>query len=218
MKGSTAQTSLKTNENDNATWLFIRPSPYFHNSEPWWSALFSMLILFLARDPNRPKIPLSRCVGAPNERFLDAKEYLDCDDIQFDELLVDARLSQKLFEGALWPNEFRDLRPDITIHQPRKKRLVLIENKTVGAQLGEQLDRYHDLKKRLTQDGWSAEFLLLISIGYEIRREWKAIEETDTKLILWEDVLRVLDTIEVFRSLFGSPLLPYYEKLKKAPQ
>ncbi|MGB6877081.1 MAG: PD-(D/E)XK nuclease family protein [Candidatus Acidiferrales bacterium] len=204
---------VQAGPNDNATWLFIQPSPCFHNSEPWWSALFSMLVLHLAHHGNDYRIPISRCIGAPNERFLETGAHLDCNDIKFDELLVDAKLSQRLFSEIDWPDKFRDIRPDILIHQPRIKRVVLIENKTVGAELGDQLDRYHELEACLTEHGWSAEFLLLISLGYEIRREWRAIENSETRLILWEDILKVMDSIEFFRSVFDVPLRSYYEKL-----
>jgi hypothetical protein len=206
MSGAHAQPDA----NDNATWLFIKPSPYFHNSEPWWSALFSILVLHLARGKDNFKIPLKKCVGSPKESFNSLGEYLDCSDVKFEEVLVDAKLNQRLFPDL--PNEFRDIRPDIMIHRPKLKRIALIENKTVGADLGEQLDRYHEVKAHLSKEGWSVEFFLLISSGYEIRREWGAIEKTETKLILWEDVLRIMDSIEFFRSTIGVSLKPYYEK------
>jgi hypothetical protein len=173
------------------------------------------LLLHLAQGRNGSKIPLSKCVGSPDERFVDIGEHLDCSEIKFDEVLVDVKLNERLFSGIEWPNEFRDIRPDITIHRPQLKRTTLIENKTVGANLEDQLDRYHQVKRHLNKEGWSAEFLLLISFGYEIRREWKAIEESETKLVLWEDVLHVMDSIEFFRSIIGSSLKPYYERLVK---
>ncbi|MFZ0465540.1 MAG: hypothetical protein WBE20_10975 [Candidatus Acidiferrales bacterium] len=206
MSGAHAQPDA----NDNATWLFIKPSPYFHNSEPWWSALFSILLLHLARGEDNFKIPLKKCVGSPEESFNSLGEYFDCSDVKFEEVLVDAKLNPKTFPDL--PSEFRDIRPDIMIHRPKLKRIALIENKTVGADLGEQLDRYHEVKAHLSKEGWSAEFFLLISSGYEIRREWRAVEKTETKLILWEDVLRIMDSIEFFRSIIGVSLKPYYEK------
>lgn len=212
MSGAYAQPGTNDNASDNATWLFIQPSPYFHNSEPWWSALFSILVLHLARRENPPKIPLRKCVGSPKESFNFLGEYLDCSDAKFDEVLVDAKLTQELFSGIDWPDEFRDIRPDIMIHRPKLGRITLIENKTVGANLGEQLDRYHEVKEHLSKEGWSVEFFLLISSGYETRKEWRAVEKTETKLILWEDVLRIMDSIEFFRSIIGAPLKSYYEK------
>lgn len=211
MSGASAQPGRNDNASDNATWLFIRPSPYFHNSESWWSALFSILVLHLARADN-PKIPLRKCVGSPKESFNFLGEYLDCSDVKFDEVLVDAKLTQRLFPGIAWPNEFRDTRPDIMIHRPKLKRITLIENKTVGANLGEQLDRYYEVKEHLSKEGWSVEFFLLISSGYENRREWRAVEKTETKLILWEDVLRIMDSTDFFRPIIGASLEPYYKK------
>jgi hypothetical protein len=216
MSRTDPQLDVNSNPNDNATWLFVKPSPNFHNSEPWWSALFSVLVLHLAHGGANPRIPLRKCVGSPNEKFCTLEESLDCSHIKFDELLVDAKLNQKLFPGIDWPSEFRDIRPDIMIHQPGNKLMKLIENKTVGADLGDQLERYHDVKGYLNKQGWSADFFLLISAGYEIRREWRNVEETGTKLILWEDILRIMDSIDFFRSLFGAPLKPFYEMLPKA--
>jgi len=69
MSEAYAQPAANDGAGDNATWLFIQPSPYFHNSEPWWSALFSILVLHLARGGNNLKIPLRKCVGSPNETF-----------------------------------------------------------------------------------------------------------------------------------------------------
>src|ERR1700680_382593 len=202
MSGTGAQPDLNSKPNDNATWLFEKPSRSFRNSEPWWSALFSILVLHLARGSANPRIPLRKYVGSPDEGFPSLEEPLDCSNIKFDELLVDARLNQTLFPGIDWPIAFKDIKPDIMIHQHDAKRTVLIENKTIGHHLGRQLDRYHAVRKYLESKGWKAEFLLLISFGYETKREWRAVETTETKLILWEDVLRIMDSIEFFRSLF----------------
>jgi|SRR5579864_4774320 len=213
MSGASAQPSAKSSAEDNATYLFIQPSRDFHNSESWWSALFSILVLHLAQGGNTSKIPLCKYVGSLGEGFIDLGEYLDCSDTKFDEVLVDAKLNNELFGIDEWPNEFSGIRPDVLFHRPKLKRTTLIENKTVGANLDRQLDRYHKIKRYLDKNGWSAEFLLLISLGYETERVWKAVEESETKLILWEDVLRVMDSIEFFRSILPSPMKPYYEKL-----
>jgi hypothetical protein len=71
-----------------------------------------------------------------------------------------------------------------------------IENKTLGAAVGKQLQLYLDVKDYLTGQGWEAQIHLLISVGYETEREWKMIEQNSVPLILWEDVLSVIDQIE----------------------
>ena len=76
-----------------------------------------------------------------------------------------------------------------------------------------EIQLYLDMKDYLTRQGWEAQIHLLISLGYETAREWKMIEQKKVPLILWEDVLSVIDQIECFRNLFVDVHLGDYYKI-----
>ncbi len=192
-------------KNDNATYLFEYPSEHYWNSEQWWSAAFSMLLLYQSAVKDFTGIPLRRCV---KQRFPFADETLECKNLKYSEVLVDVKLSRHLF--PIWDSRFDGLRPDILIYRKEARLVTLIENKTIRASLGDQLSRYRDIRDFLRREGWSAAFYPLISHGYETTREWKSIEDLDLKLILWEDVLRLMDGIPFFKSLFDVELSQFY--------
>jgi hypothetical protein len=194
----------------NATDLFGHPDPMLHNSESWWSTIFSLLVLYLAKHPESPSLPIKECKLGPKWSY-DPIGAVDCVGLTFRDVLVEPKLTEKLISST-WPTAFLNLRPDIVLWQSERKKVLFIENKTLGAAVGKQLQLYLDVKDYLTGQGWEAEIHLLISLGYETEREWKMIEQNSVPLILWEDVLSVIDQIECFRNLFVDVRLgDYYE-------
>lgn len=203
---------------DNATWLFQEPDRRFHNSESWWSSLFGLLLLYLAKRPGNGEIPLRRYVSKPKWKYV-RDGSLDYHELEFKDILVEPKLSGEVFGGIKWPKEFVDLKPDILVLRPKPRMAVLIENKTIGARFGKQLERYIEIRHHLKASGWSVEFLPLLSVGFEAQYEWENLEKHHLRLILWEDVLRLLDTIELFRAFFaGVELRTYYSApLRESP-
>lgn len=198
------------NEQLNATHLFRYPEAKTHNSESWWSALFSMLVLYLSSHPDVPRLPLKKCKGGRNWYFEQVGS-LDCGGLRHQNVLVDQKLTGDLLGMPSWPEALEGLRPDVLFFCPSRKKAVLIENKTFGTELGDQFGRYLKACEELKKHAWDARTFLLISAGYENEADWKTIEDQGITLILWEDVLRTIDWIESFRSLFDLDLRRFYD-------
>ncbi len=211
-----------------ADWLFEGKDPSgnrtrsWQNSEHWWTALFSLLLLHLAKNNMSNKIPVRKLKKFDENKdclFFEPAVPLDLAGLKFSTLAVEAGLSQKvapdMFQVSNWPKGLSRMEPDITICEPEKKQAIFIENKTVRAQVGRLID-YLGLGKRLEKDGWKIETIVLISLGNSKSQIWKTIEDRNEELhvILWEDVLRIIDEIEEFRSFFDVSLAPYYQQVK----
>lgn len=195
---------------DNATWLFEYPPKDLHNSEQWWSSLFSMFVLHLGAQSKPEPIAVYQCNGEKDWRFTLARDRsLDCTGLKYDEVFVEQKLHKDIFELRAWPDELGGVSPDILIVRRPRKTAILIENKTIRATFNGQIERYLRIVNHLCEQGWSARFLPLISCGYEVERERRLLQDLD--VILWEDVLRRMDKMEHFRALFDHPLRTYYE-------
>lgn len=194
-------------EKDNATWFFRDA----RKSESWWSCFFSLAVLSLAKVPDNHKIPLRRYVSKPKWEY-PVIRVIDCQKFSFGSVLVEQKLKPEDFNipKSEWPNTFPE--PDVVLIDRDEKRVQIIENKTIGASLRTQLKRYKDLEKYLRANAWRAEVVLLLSVGYEERHEWKYIDEQKFSVILWEDVLRMIDQIPQLRSFFiGEELKQFYQ-------
>ncbi|MBI3484895.1 MAG: hypothetical protein HY012_07055 [Acidobacteria bacterium] len=204
----------------NATHLFLRPGKRVHNSEQWWTAFFGMLVLYLAKHPHDPRIPIKEYRSGARWHYL-RTGLLNCAGLSYSDVLMEAKPDQ-VFGEINWNTKFLKLKPDITILRQQEKRVILIENKTVGTHIGDQLKLYVQLARILgSRPGWTCDVIFLVSLGYQDyqdERDWKALEIAGTKLILWEDVLRIVGRIDCFRELFDVPdLRPYYETPQQAP-
>lgn len=194
----------------NATHLFGHPNRDFHNSECWWTALFSMLVLYLAKHPDAGEIPIMQYRSTPSWGYERMGVFV-CPGLKFSNVLVEAKLRGSLFQVSSWPQHFLDLKSDVTIYERNETKVIFIENKTIGAGFGDQLDSRLALVRYLRGLGWDAELLLLVSIGYERNAEWQPIERSGVRLLLWEDILQLVERINNFRDLFDLPLAPYYK-------
>ncbi len=153
----------------NATYLFELPARSYRSSESWWTALFSMFVLHLANDADGRTIPLKRYQRAAQYwQYVPAIEpqlkELPCRGLTLANVLMEARLTDAVF-GTPWPQQFVDLRPDLTILRSVERQVILIENKTIGASIGAQLDTYVAAVDYLRQQGWDAHAVLLIKSG-----------------------------------------------------
>ncbi len=204
------------NELLKATYLFERPTRTCHNSESWWTALFSIVLLHLAKHPKSGEIITKEYRRGPVWAYCEAGG-LDLLELSFSEVFVEPKLTAELFQGLRWPKDFWNLVPDIVISRPKRRRTIFIENKTTGANIRKrQLKDYLGAIEYLKHNDWNAELVYLMSIGYQPDREWNLIEENRVRVILWEDVLRVIDGVECFRSLFDVELPPFDETPRRA--
>jgi hypothetical protein len=170
----------------NATYLFELPARRYHSSESWWTAFFSMLILYRSRQEPQWSLPayVSRA-GCPLEKGTFAPGRLGLAN-----LIVEAPLSENPFSLTSWPNEFLQLKPDVCILRREERHVVFVEVKTIGASVARNHSRYLKICEHLRQSGWSAELYYLLSHGHECVGDWPLIENDGVRVILWEDVLR----------------------------
>ena len=190
----------------NATWLFARPAPNFHNAEPWWTAWFSMLLLWGAVQGRPQMFPW--CTTDAEGNLIPAGT-VSFAGARYDTLVADARLRGEPFGIAEWPNDFLDLRPDLTFIRPGAARqVVFVETKTIGASVKGNVGRYAELVAWLEGQGWTAELYYLMSAGHEALNDWKLLAEAGARILRWEDVFEAAAETP-FGALFGEPLANY---------
>lgn len=202
---------------ENATYLFEGECRNVRHSESFWTSLFVLLVLYISKSKLNFKIPLYRFVVNHNNNPWGFQEdgELQTDGLAFKDIFVEPKLANLL------PNEaaVQGYRPDIAIFYRNDKRLVIIEDKTIGAKLGNEIDNYKTLADKLGKKlEYETEVLLLISVGEENNGDWKKIENTQgIKLILWESILQILNNPALpFQRLFDEDLKPYAEILETA--
>ena len=169
----------------NATDLFVLPKRSFHNSESWWTAFFSMWLLYESSSSN-PR-PLRVCNHGDDQRFAWTGE-LDITGLTAANLISEGPLSREVFGLLEWPNSYRGLRPDVTILRPERRMVAFIEVKTVGASVSGNVLLYEEVATHLRNLGWAADVFYLLSCGYE--GNWRTVTEYKLRLILWESILQ----------------------------
>ncbi len=191
---------------DNATWLFIRPSVDFHNAELWWTSLFTIFAFSEVQSKGKFSLP-AHAVNEAGE--LSRAKVIDMSMMTYQNTVVDGRLRKDVFGLSEWPNQFLDLKPDITIIPSKNERTVLfIEVKTVGTSVKRNALLYQALRDYMRGLGWSAELIYLMSKGHEEPSDWAVLRNTDALVFTWEDVfLQAQGT--TFENLLGEPLHSY---------
>jgi len=172
----------------NATYLFELPFRGFHNSESWWTAFFSMLVLFLAHEDAEASIPL---YAYNAENAIHRTGSFDFNGYTYSKTVIEGALRGDVFAFDIWPNEFLNLKPDITFWIPEKKKVVFVEVKTIGASIQGNASTYVALRDHMRKEGWDAHLYYLLSHGHEATNDWPVIEKSSIPFILWEDVLKL---------------------------
>lgn len=191
----------------DATWLFERPG---RKSEQWWTSLASMLLIFLARHDSSASIPLWRYEATKTKWKYERCGVFGVGDAAFSTVMVEQSLAARAFPGVPpWPTT-PNLNPDILIYRPDVKRVRIIENKTERARVG-RLAPYAEAAKHLRDHGWDAILYVLISPAHPDNLIWSVVQQYALEILFWEDLLRLCDQIECFRSLFDEDLKQYYE-------
>lgn len=194
-------------EGNDATWLFER----YKRSEQWWTSLASMLFIHLAVNGNSLPIPIWRFeTNQDGWHYYRTPDVLTLADIRPSEVMVEATLKKDLFPDLQsWPTELVTT-PDIILYWKKSRRLIIIENKTERAQVG-SISKYWKAAKYLKTHGWETDLLLLISCGHPSNSIWNVVATYQVDLLLWEDLLKVADSMDWSRSLFDEDLKRYYE-------
>jgi hypothetical protein len=193
----------------NATYLFIEPSREFRNAESWWTALFSMTLLWETAQGRAFALPW---YTADSEGNLSLSGEVRFDGATYSKVVVGGRLRGKEFGIENWPGQFFDLRPDVVIFDGNgKKNVKFVEVKTVGASVAGNILTYSGLAGFLRAEGWEAEVYYLLSVGHEAdKTDWPKLHEHESRVIKWEDSLRHIAATP-FSELFEFDLLDYCE-------
>jgi hypothetical protein len=208
----------------DATWLFHKrdlSSPHHvkfpkgQHSESWWTALFSLFLLHENVSKMYPEIPLRRPQGGESDQTYPQVGALDYKGLTFSSFLTERQLNEgvakSFFHIRTWPLEFKGLAVDLAIMLSADRGVVLIENKTVGTGDG-SLHAYAEVVQYLNDNERKAELHVLVSRGHPNPKIWAAIEKYKLRIILWEDVLRLMAQNKFFSEVFdtdGTKLADY---------
>lgn len=211
----------------NATYLFdgqYGGNPWPASSESFSTALFALFALHLgARTTPRGRLTVWRCTdGANGKWYAPRKEgrgpVLEFSNLSFDSVAVEP--PSRGLSTKPWPGTGRHLPiavggfpPDVVIrsHGDGSDHFVIVENKaTSGAHLARnQFENYPRLVQWLIDAKVSFDFFFLQSTGCckQLTRQARCFERVPWAarfgILLWEEVLRVMD-----RTDFASGLLP----------
>jgi hypothetical protein len=171
-----------------------------------------MLFIHRALKGNALPIPIWRFEADQKPwRFYRAADVLELSDVRPSNVMVERTLKIDLFSGLQsWPPNLITT-PDILIYRKDSRRLVIIENKTKGTGTG-SIREYWKAAQYLKKCGWEADLLVLISCGHPNDSIWNVVKELQLKLLLWEDLLKIADSMDWSKSLFEEDLREYYEQ------
>ena len=190
---------------NNATYLFQK-----HNkSEQWWTSIFTLVLAHVGGTSDVSRLPVWVFRRMEKKwRYERLPEFFSFHGVKLSDIHVEAAI----------PDVFTELKrfgpfhvqPDIIIRRDAEKTATIIENKTQGTGVN-RLDDYIQARDELQRMGYNATTYLLISVGNNTRDDiWKVALQHEIPLLLWEDVLRLIDGIDWLRDLFDEDLKPYY--------
>lgn len=192
----------RSEQSGNITYLF---ESHKNKSEQWWTALFSILLVQLGRaGPIEFRTHRYKSDGV--EWKIEPYSKLCFQKISLSNVHMEAYLSAVFKE--LDETNYGYV-PDLIVVEPELRKIAIIENKTKGASFG-QSEGYIRAAERLRQLGYSAEAFLLISACHPDEAIWRAILRVGFPLILWEDAIRFLSSVQCLREMFDD-LQPFCE-------
>lgn len=198
----------------NATYLFEKPERNFHNSESFWSSLFAIYILITSNSKDPISIPIYKYRVVENKwRFEPSGELSIPPGLSYHNVVVEGKINESSFENMPnIPPELYDIRPDIIIKH--NKMVHIVEIKTIGHKIGEyQKSNYEKLVNKLKENGYEANLYFLLSVGHEHESDWAMLAKDDIKILLWEDVLKLIcNSTKELRHCFGN-ITEYYENI-----
>jgi hypothetical protein len=197
----------------NATYLFEGRSLQTthlklpHKSESFWTAIFSLFLLDLGKVGSIKGHPrVWQCKEATTQPWYELRRgspILKLTGLEFDDLVMEPpTLAGHWFDEKVEvPARIGGVRPDVLLrlrsNSPNKmSHYVLIENKTVGADLNKnQVETYPKLLSFLSDHSIECQFILLMSVGVteKIYKSAKILQQnlgSKFGLLLWEDIFR----------------------------
>ncbi len=197
----------------NATYLFERSTheetiavpPLPHSSESFWTSLFALFLLRLGQD-KKGQLSVWQCKSTQRQPWYEERSdsaSIDVRGIKFDDIAVEppSLVGRCLDANVEIPPDIGGISPDILVRLPinnsrKKQKYLLIETKTVGADLSQrQVENYLNLLEFLKKRKVDSELLLLMSVGttpamHEAAQNLQRNLRSKFGLLLWEDVLR----------------------------
>lgn len=192
-------------KHDNATWFFEKPSRNFHNAEVWWTSFFTIFAFYMARSGKGITLPVFK-VNKSTDLVPDSR--IDLGGLTYENTVVDARLRKEVFGLPDWPNQFNDIKPDITVVSKSSTSVILIEVKTIGTSVKRNALFYPALRDHMRSLGWKSELYYLMSEGHEETSDWPILQKTASNVLRWEDIFE-LSVGTPFENMLGESLPTY---------
>ena len=185
----------------NATYMF-EGNNGFHHSESRWNAIAQLAFEWMGKVENALKLNIyeSSYPNKTSKKWLSAKdEHLDFSGMNSKNTIVEGGLTRTVFglNESQWSKDFSNIKPDI-VHIG-EERIVIIEIKTIGASVKENMTLYKrlvDCLEKHTRKDVSLYYLL--SYGHRPNSDWTHLK--DSNILLWE---------ELFCKIKDSELAPY---------
>ncbi len=115
--------------------------------------------------------------------------------------IVEGGLTHTVFglNKSQWNKDFSNIKPDI-VHIG-EERIVIVEVKTIGASVKENMKLYQRLVECLEEHtGRNVSLYYLLSYGHRPNSDWTYLTQYESNILLWE---------ELFLKIKDSELAPY---------
>ncbi len=187
----------------NATYMF-EGDKGFHHSESRWNAIAQLAFEWMGKAENALELNVyeSSYLNKTSKKWLSPKEeHLDFSGMNSKNTIVEGGLTHTVFglNESQWNKDFSNIKPDI-VHIG-EERIVIVEVKTIGASVKENMDLYQRLIKCLEKyTSKSVSLYYLLSYGHRPNSDWTHLENYGSNILLWE---------ELFLKIKDSELAPY---------
>ncbi|SFV56683.1 hypothetical protein MNB_SV-10-455 [hydrothermal vent metagenome] len=184
----------------NATYMF-EGDKGFHHSESRWNAIAQLVFEWMNKHNQVLNIYESSYHDKTSKEWLKAKkeEHLYCSGMNSKNTIVEGCLTSTVFglKESEWSKDFSNIKPDI-VHIG-EERIVIIEVKTIGASVKENMTLYKRLVDCLqSHTKKNVSLYYLLSYGHRPNSDWTHLK--DSNILLWE---------ELFCKIKDSELVPY---------
>lgn len=190
---------------DNATYLFQKPSRLMKNSESRWTAVAQMSLIYISLNMSGYRIPVYK---SDDEGYLTAEGGFVVSGFDCNNTVCENGLSGDIFGINPFDNRFNGIKPDILHVGSQNKKVILIEVKTLSESVVRNISLYSDLNGFLNSNSWSCELYYLLSHGHETPKDWPALSEHGSNILIWEDLFSVMSKSPI-SDLIGESLGEY---------
>lgn len=184
----------------NITNLFEETSGLPNSSESFWTSLFALYVLHLGATNGTVKVwERLDSDKAPYYRLRKGSSLLDLSGLKLENVSVEPKAMARYFKSvADLSDKDSGFAPDVVLSRPSSRSsgpmYIVVENKITQRLQKNQMQNYPRLVQSLNKKGIEAEFLLLMSVGFEKIDSQAKVLKTQLGprfgLLLWEDIIR----------------------------